>query len=162
MAICPVCEHAQESGGDCDVCGWRLLDSGALDEPAPTLADLEPTRHQVGRGWNAERMDDLEPTVHAAAGGAAPREVHTPWLERTCTAAEDAPPRDLLAAAICRYCRTPSPPGQVFCSRCGLKLTPYSGEPLPPAGSLRRCRMCGAGGEGEVCPACGARLPLEA
>ena len=47
MIVCPVCEHAQEAGAECALCGKRLVpddgpgDAVALEPLPPGL--LEPT-----------------------------------------------------------------------------------------------------------------------
>jgi hypothetical protein len=158
MAICPVCEHAQDEGGECALCGKNL---GAPEEGAPAarMPDLEPTRLEAATPARRETMTDLEPTLHEPAPAAvAAEEGPAPWLERTALPPVSAPP-DLLAVAACRYCRTPASPGDVFCARCGLKLAVYSRPSAEPRqGDVRRCRFCGAAGRGSSCPSCGARL----
>lgn len=155
MAICPVCEHAQDGGDECALCGRPLPAAQVPDEPVVRLADLEPTRLATAATPEAEVVAGLEPTAREALA-AAPVEP-APWIERTSAPSERAP-FDLLALATCRYCRTPAPPGDVFCARCGLKLETHGRERPVPAARVRRCRFCGASGAGDLCPSCGARL----
>jgi len=187
MVICPVCEHAQEVGGECLVCGRSLVESGAPDDVVERLPGLEPTRLEVAPAPPVHRMEDLEPTLFEVPAVPAALEEPATWIERTprepassmtpasiaamkslameslqiertALAAPDAPTGDLLAPPVCRYCRTSAAPGELFCGRCGLRLATYSGERVVPAGDVRRCRFCGARGPGETCQACGARL----
>lgn len=123
--ICPVCEHAQERGAECDACGARLgAVTPAVEVPTATLPDLETT---------AISSSPMAATV-------APSEANADgWLERTASAAvgvtveplevERVAPgsRDRSPASplTCRYCRTPATTGQQFCERCGMRLRSY-------------------------------------
>jgi methionyl-tRNA synthetase len=44
MVICPVCEHPQERGAQCDVCGWNLVGEDHVDPVIQRIEGLEPTR----------------------------------------------------------------------------------------------------------------------
>lgn len=158
MAICPLCEHVQEGGWECAVCGKRFADGGEPAQPVERLEELVPTRLEATAPPTLEQMSDLEPTFHAAAAVAG--EEAPPWIEPTSLPAEQLS-RDLLALPACRSCRMPAAPGDVFCARCGLKLPVPSRPPQTPAPRLRRCRSCGLVGAGDACPGCGARLPAE-
>jgi hypothetical protein len=174
MITCPVCEHAQGVGPECEVCG-RLLEegpgsglavapplegleptglAGALDVPAEPVPGLEPTRLE---GWGdppPETVPDLEatraPPVEVAAEPLAD-------LEPTFAAPIDEGPAPLLATVICRYCRTEAAPGERRCGRCGMRLpVPLSAA---PAGLDRPHALCSCGTPvtRSICPACGAR-----
>ena len=159
MTICPVCEHAQEDGGECTVCGRRLLRDPPQGETVQPLADLEPTRIEAQPATAMEPMADLAPTQHDAIPEAETAEGSAPWLERTSLPRQAAPERDVFALPTCRYCRTPASPDEVFCSRCGLKLTVYAREaPTTDGADVRRCRFCSAAGAGLACRSCGARF----
>jgi hypothetical protein len=180
MMVCPVCEHEQERGVECFVCGKSLLAVAARADPTPQLDGLEATRAEALPAPAPERFADLEPTAleapePGALGDPAPwieRTARDPVLaatveelevERTAAAPDAVPRRDLLEPPTCRYCRAPAAPGEVFCPRCGLKLAVYrSARPEERRGPPRRCRFCGASGTGGACPSCGARLPAEA
>jgi hypothetical protein len=176
MPICPVCEHSQPAGDECERCGRKL--SGAPPGPPVTpLPGLEPTlaeRVEVP----AERLPDLEPT-RLQAGADAPPEDASAWIE-----ADRAPPVGEIAPdaipglehhraepvpddgeqarqgpQICRYCRTEAMPGDRFCGRCGMRLPRF--DPVRVAAQERGdlvCRDCGAMGEGPRCRRCGARM----
>jgi hypothetical protein len=180
MVVCPVCEHAQEHGVECLVCGKSLLVVAASVDPTPQLDGLEATRAETLPSPDPERIADLEPTALETTDPGASADP-APWIERTArdpvltttgeelevertaAAPDDVPGRDLLEPPTCRYCRVPAAPGEVFCARCGLKLAVYrSPEPEERRGVVRRCRFCGAAGAGEACPSCGARLPARA
>ncbi len=124
--ICPVCEHAQEGGAECDACGARLgAVNPAAEVPTATLPDLEPT---------------AIPATPAAAVPPSGVDADA-WLERTASAdvgvtveplavervTADRASRDRTPASplTCRYCRTPAAPGQQFCERCGMRLRSY-------------------------------------
>lgn len=180
MTVCPLCEHAQATGAECEVCGRALEPTGGGAAAIPPLDGLEPTVLPPVREADAEPLPGLEPT-HVATDDrlptsmpdaalpidleptrAAPVEVAgdpLPGLERN----GDAPdaPTPLPAVAVCRYCRTPALPGERRCGRCGMRLplieAPRAArEPVPA--DVRRC-SCGAPVTRALCPACGARIP---
>ncbi|HEY6004057.1 MAG TPA: hypothetical protein VIV57_14375 [Anaeromyxobacter sp.] len=171
MIVCPVCEHTQAQGAECEVCGKKLLHGAAaipfvppveglehtrhadVDASAPLLPELEPTRQAAVEAWS-DPAPDLDP------GRAAPVDVAddpVPDLERSQEGLPADAPTAVPAIVTCRYCRTPSLPGEHVCGRCGMRL-PVFEERAPeaePAG--RRCG-CGALVTGPLCPICGARL----
>ncbi len=174
MIVCPVCEHAQAAGGECEVCGWVLAAAGGrAAPPAVPVEGLEPTAHERV-GVRAEPFADLEPTLRPPAdevpgeapdldaGRAAPVDVDAPMLPDLERAADGVPedgPTAIPTFTTCRYCRTPAMPGERLCARCGMRL-PVVEEPRAAATAevgLRRCG-CGALVAGDrLCPSCGAR-----
>lgn len=173
MIVCPVCEHAQAQGAECEVCGKRLLPAGAGLPSAPPVEGLEPTHHApVDAAESA--LPDLEPTrardVDAPAetipdldhGRAAPVDVAgelVPDLERAGEAIPGDAPTAVPAVVTCRYCRTPAHPGERVCGRCGMRLPVF--ERPAAAGTAEeapRLCSCGAPVTGSRCRACGARL----
>jgi hypothetical protein len=177
MIVCPVCEHPQAQGTECEVCGKRLAPGPA--EPAaalPRVPDLEPTAHAPG-GAPSERLADLEPTGHAGAQAvaldavpdleatrAAPVDVATapiPDVEPTRTSIPGDAPTAVPAVIACRYCRTPAAPGERICGRCGMRLPAFGSAAAQRAGggepAARLC-SCGAPVRGALCPSCGARM----
>jgi len=180
MERCPVCEHLQE-GGECDVCGFRLASKGQELEPFERLAELEPTRLEGDASSPVAQLTELLPTAVEAAGPVS-LEDDSSWVERT---AAETPPMvaieplevertgglsslsgsdgELLALAVCRYCKTPAVPDEVFCGRCGLKLPQNRERPRESTlgADRRRCRMCGAWSGGGYCSHCGTPLPIE-
>jgi hypothetical protein len=186
MTTCPVCEHVQPSGDECEVCGRKL----ALHEPGaqapgeqavPRVPGLEPTLHEPGASAPGEPvapLPDLEPT-RLEAGAPAPAEPGEPWIEGTRAAAVGAIPPDPVpdlehhraesvpdveelpreGPVFCRYCRTPAAPNDRFCGRCGMRLSRF--EPVKMALAERGemvCPDCGAMGPGPRCRRCGGRM----
>ena len=141
--ICPVCDHVQESGARCEVCGRDLASEGAIEDPVEVLEGLEPTHlPAVPLQPGAEGVPGLEPTGFGRL-----------------VVNEEARP-EVLA---CPYCRAAAASADVFCAGCGMKLPIYrraarrgaSGEPP-------RCRVCGGLLlHGPTCANCGTRVPSE-
>jgi hypothetical protein len=175
MIVCPVCEHAQAQGTECEVCGRRLARGpSAADLAVPPVLDLEPTSH-APIDAPEQRLPELEATRHAAAAAVAGEPV--PGIEATRTApvdvdAEPVPdvertsapipgdsPTAIPAITVCRYCRTPAAPDERICGRCGMRLPVIvvagEGEGEPPP----RVCTCGTPVRGALCPSCGARMP---
>lgn len=171
MTVCPVCEHEQARGAECDECGTRLLHGAAAIPDVPPVEGLEPTRHHavdVGTG----RIPDMEPTRHHPVSvaddpvpgveptRALPVDVaveEAPDLERTAAAIPGDAPTAIPVFVTCRYCRTPSLPGERICARCGMRLPtfePSGGE----ADEVARLCSCGAPVRGPRCPSCGASV----
>jgi hypothetical protein len=168
MVVCPVCEHAQEHGDACDVCGKHLAGPGVVGAPTPPLEGLEPTLLDTPAGEPVALLTDLEPTALAPAEEPASAPL---WLEPLTTAAEEpaAPPwleptpfelagavPAARPAAVCRYCRTPAGEGEVFCSRCGVMVDVLRTPDVEMA-DVARCLQCGKPITGPRCAACGAR-----
>ncbi|OFX19686.1 MAG: hypothetical protein A2V77_07520 [Anaeromyxobacter sp. RBG_16_69_14] len=63
MMVCPVCEHEQERGVECFVCGKSLLAVAAPADPTPQLDGLEATHAEALPAPAPERFADLEPTA---------------------------------------------------------------------------------------------------
>ncbi len=179
MIVCPVCEHQQAQGVECEVCGKRLVAGvSPADLAIPAVEGLEPTLH-AAIDAAPDRVVDLEPTHHAPtapasldvtpdleATHAAPVDVQVapaPDIERIGADVPDDLPTMLPAFATCRYCRTPAMPGERLCSRCGMRL-PNIAEPggagAGPAPVAPRICSCGTvlGPGASLCPNCGARL----
>jgi hypothetical protein len=171
MIVCPVCEHAQAQGAECEACGKKLLSGPAAIPFVPAVEGLEPTRHAEVDA-SAPMIPDLEPTRAAGVdvpedpapdldrGRAPPVDVAddpVPGLERALEGVPDDGPTAVPAIVTCRYCRTPALPGEHVCGRCGMRLPVFeerATEAEPPG---RRCG-CGALVTGPLCPTCGARV----
>jgi hypothetical protein len=173
MIVCPLCEHAQEAGEACEVCGRAFGPGQAPPVEVPPVEGLEPTGFR-GLEVPAEPFPELEPTRH---GDVFPVVEETPLLEPTLAAPvdADAPAMEDLertgadlpgdeatpfpVMVTCRYCRTPAGPGERICGRCGMRL-PVAAVAAPdpgPAGEAPRICGCGATIRGPLCPGCGAR-----
>lgn len=174
MIVCPVCEHQQPQGAECEVCGKKILHGAAAIPQVPPIEGLEATRHaEVDAG--EERLAGIELTRHDAIGEVAPDV--TPGMEETRAAPVDvtvAPVPDVERTAeaipgdartappafvVCRYCRTTAMPGERLCARCGMRLPAFEAAAAPEVaeGLVRYCG-CGAKVEGSRCRSCGARL----
>ena len=176
MVVCPVCEHAQAGGSECEVCGARLPVPPAFPEAEPSIAPmegLEPTFQAAVPALAPELFPGLEPT--AAAPVSDPLPAGIPDLEPTRTAHVDPPVAPLTeverigdgapaeertpypAVVVCRYCRTEAALGAKLCERCGMRLpTAELPAPEPLASEARMC-SCGTPIRGPRCPSCGAR-----
>jgi hypothetical protein len=175
MIVCPVCEHPQETGSECELCGKRFAAGTVPIAYVPPMEGLEPTLHADAENLFdlVETIPDLEPT--SAAPVDAP-EVRTQDVEPTSAAPvqdesvaipdieriqDDIPvdaPTVLPLAPVCRYCRTPSVPGEKLCSRCGMQLAVIDPNLIPSgAEGITLCSNCGSVSTREVCPACGSR-----
>ncbi len=170
MIVCPVCEHSQAQGAECNVCGKELVQGAAAIEYVPPVDGLEPTRHDdVDAG--SERLGELEPTRHARADPtddpvfdvegtlAAPVDVvvePVPGLEPGGGESPGDAPTAIPAFVTCRYCRTPAPPGERVCGRCGMRLPTFETAAGEEGAPPRRCG-CGAEIRGSRCPICGSR-----
>ncbi len=176
MIVCPVCEHPQQSGSECEVCGKRFA-PGALPVAAVVpMEGLEVTSYgPVDVAADASGViPELEPTLQAPVDAppestpgveptrAAPVDVDAaeiPDLERIAAAIPGDAPTALPVAPICRYCRTPAVPGEKICSRCGMRLPVIDAELVTgTAEGVHQCSTCGAVTHRELCPACGNRL----
>jgi len=177
VIACPVCEHQQAGGAECEVCGRSLLSLGAVDVPVTPLEGLEPTLAApepfAGVG---ESMVELEPTLQASAGevvlervadleptAAAPVEAAGELvsdLEPTAAAASLDLKSEVPLFPVCRYCRTPAGPGERICARCGMQL-PVGIAAAAVVGAGPRLCSCGTPITRSTCPACGARNKTE-
>ncbi len=173
MIVCPVCEHPQPTGAECEVCGKRLAAGSAGAPAVPLMAGLEPTLHEAAPVPPPTVIRELEPTAHGPVTEvrvdptpgveptrAAPVDVDVapaPGIERTEAGIPEDARTAVPALVVCRYCRTTAMPGERICTRCGMRLpvfdAPASAEAAPEG---RRC-SCGAFVTRGLCPVCGAR-----
>ncbi|HET6438238.1 MAG TPA: hypothetical protein VFG59_09270 [Anaeromyxobacter sp.] len=171
MLVCPVCEHSQAAGSECEVCGRRLPGADPLDASVSPLEGLQPTLQVDSAPVEPELVPGLEPTRHAAleapvaelvpglepapAGSVDVAIEPLAGLERTGEGAGDEP-TPYPAVLTCRYCRTEAAPGERLCSRCGMRLPLPEPAPAKAEEAAGLC-SCGAPRRGGRCPACGAR-----
>jgi hypothetical protein len=179
MVVCPLCEHSQASGTDCEVCGRPFpgqLEAAADvaplegleptfaapvqgEETAPVIPDLEVTSHAPVGAAVTDPMPDLEPTP------AAPVDVSVAQidgLDHGLDGLPDDEPTPFPALVVCRYCRAEAALGERICARCGMRLPSVALVPAPQAiegGGERMC-SCGLPIRGPRCPSCGARTPI--
>jgi hypothetical protein len=188
MVVCPVCEHQQAFGLECEVCGKDLGDLGMLGPPpvAPVAIEgLEVTVAERIGEVPVERVGELEVTSFQTAAMPVATEA-VPDLdtgkaaslgpiavERMAELSADRAPDDGVrtqaptGAVTCRYCRNVQASG-LICNTCGMKLPKAAAAPPPPttgkAGAVEarsiRCRACGAPATpGQRCSECGAQQP---
>ncbi len=186
--ICPVCEHQQAFGVECEVCGKDLGDLGGLGPPpvAPiAIEGLEVTVPERVGDIAVDRLGDLEATT--ISGGNQPvateevadldrgrsGDVGAVAVERVADLTLDRALDDGVrtaaptGAVACRYCRNVQPAG-LICNTCGMKLPKVAEAPVAPEAKKPvyvrgdvRCRACGAPAvPGERCSECGALAPL--
>lgn len=183
--ICPVCEHAQDFGLECEVCGKDLSELGGLAGLGPppaavtrveglevTVADRvgEVPVERVG-ALEETRFGDVAVPVERLAEVEVPPQVGAVPVEPLIDLSDDRAPDDgartaaPTGAVTCRYCRNVQATGAI-CDRCGMRLPRVAGA--PPAAKVAssrepvhvRCRTCGAPAEvGERCSECGRLVP---
>lgn len=155
MIVCPVCEHPQAQGLECDVCGKDLSslgELGGLDDlgglgPPPVAVEAVPglevtVPDRVGE-VPVERDAALEVNLAAPVGEV--RVELVPDLDPTAAPVGEVPvermteldldraPDDgvrtpvATGAVTCRYCRNVQTSGAI-CDKCGMKLPRVAGE----------------------------------
>lgn len=151
MIICPVCEHQQAQGDECDNCGKKLqMPRAAAAVAVQTLPELEQTHHAGGRvAVDAPLIPELDST-RQKAGPDLPVQV-VQDMETTRAAPIDKVSVEAVAdldtgraaddgvrtaaptgAVVCRYCRNVQAEGLV-CDKCGMRLP--KARPTPQAGA---------------------------
>lgn len=178
MVVCPVCEHAQAGGPECEVCGRQLEPAPDAAAAVPALDGLESTLQAPAPEAPGAPVPGLELT--GAAAVPAPAEPILSELEFTRTAPVDPPVESIPgvertgdgapaeertpypAVVVCRYCRTEAAIGAKICDRCGMRL-PTAALPVPEPGADEPAHLCSCGTpiRGPRCPSCGARTPSE-
>jgi hypothetical protein len=177
MTVCPVCEHQQELGFECEVCGKDLSGPLAGLGPPPVaverVAGLEQTLQDRVGEVGVDRLAELEQNAMPKVGQVAsevPPDLETSSMapvgevpvDRVPDMADDRAADDGVRTAaptgqvVCRYCKNVQQMGTV-CDRCGMKLPgALVTEVSRPKIELVRCRACGAPGPvGERCKECG-------
>ena len=81
MIICPVCEHPQAQGDECDQCGKRLsAPRGPGVAAVAPLPDLELTPHAGGKApVPVERVPEIAPTRESPATDGTTKEESRAW-----------------------------------------------------------------------------------
>lgn len=179
MVTCPVCEHTQAQGDECENCGKQLRAARAVEVPvvrmveleatavaarglrvqAAPLEELERTKLPSGPELPAQSMADVEPTRGAPVGRVEVQGLPDLDLGRS----QDDGVRTVLPVGqvVCRYCRNVQA-GGLLCERCGMRLpvVPRALAAAPPrAGEEEgqvRCQECGSRAHaGRRCGNCG-------
>lgn len=184
MIICPVCEHQQAQGTECDNCGKQFvatktpdLPVTALPElegtaiaganaPAPVakLAELEETKLQSGPDLPAMAVPDLD-LARAAPVQVAPEVVADLEGHRIETNPAELTPAP-SGAITCRYCRNVQAEGSV-CNVCGMRLPRYAAAGADPYANAKADQLpqirhaCGVLTRvGAPCKSCGVFVPI--
>lgn len=186
MIICPMCEHQQAQGIECEVCGKKLsapppvavavaplaeleqtqLAGGRAPVPAAPIPDLEMTRQQAVAGVAVQPVQDMDSGRSAAAGNVVVAPVQDMDSGRALSdGVRTAAP---VGPVMCRYCRTVQESGAV-CERCGMRLPKTRAaapEPaaaaggLVPSGEWTKCTKCMTNTRaGRACVSCGTHVP---
>jgi rRNA maturation protein Nop10 len=164
MLKCPLCEHQQEAGEECENCGKRF-------QPSGLTADASA----------ADAVSDDDLLLMPTAAGANPMLVcphcQQPTAEVFCPNCGirvrphgfkmPAQPAELSATAprayTCPHCQQPTT--ETFCATCGVRVKPRSPEPEPEAAAepeRRACPSCGQWTVAATCPRCGVRMTTSA
>ncbi len=176
MLKCPVCEHNQDFGFECEACGSALDPLGVL--PAPPAPSVQLDGLEIHHFAAAEGTPELAVGLerHAYAVDESPPVAATPveGLEKTEFARQDVAVEALTIDADravsarsfavaptrfpCRYCRHLQASGAV-CEKCGSFLPRLVAIQVSPEVSTL-CISCGAQTHGATrCPACGHQKP---
>ncbi|HEX8437362.1 hypothetical protein [Archangium sp.] len=184
MIICPMCEHQQAQGAECEVCGKKLtavapiavavavlpeleqtqLAGGRAPVPAvAAIPDLELTRQQAVPSVAVQAVPELDTGRSAAAGNVMVAPMQDMDTGRAASdGVKTAPPS---GAVVCRYCRTVQESGAV-CDRCGMRLpkvrmaTPEASAAPAASGERTRCPRCHTPAHaGRACITCGTLVP---
>jgi hypothetical protein len=185
MIICPVCEHQQAQGDECDNCGKKLQAPRAAAVPVATLPELEQTVHAGGRApVQAETIPELDLTRQKAGPDLPPQVVQdmettrvgpidkvsvetVPELDTGRAADDGVRTAAPMGAVTCRYCRNVQAEGLV-CDRCGMRLPkarPTQAEAKPkgveeeaPWVPCPKCRTPTR--PNKICTVCGTRAKV--
>jgi ribosomal protein L32 len=189
MIICPVCEHQQAQGDECDNCGKKLQApravaavavatipeleqthhaGGRVAVDAPTIPELDHTRQQAGPDLPPQAVPDME-TTRAAPIDKVTVEV-VPELDTGRAADDGVRTAAPTGAVICRYCRNVQAEGLV-CDRCGMRLPRARMAPAATAkGGVSAedltwlpCQKCRTPTRpNKICTVCGTRVVADA
>jgi hypothetical protein len=183
MIICPMCEHQQAQGIECEVCGKKLVAAAPVAVAVATLPELEQTQLAGGRApVPVASIPDLELTRRDSVPNVATAPVQDLDTGRSAKVGNvaAAPMQDMdtgraeaigaktaapTGPVICRYCRTPQT-GAV-CDTCGMRLpkarmasAAARPEALVPAGERTKCPKCTSPAHaGRACVTCGTIVP---
>ena len=183
MIICPMCEHQQAQGIECEVCGKKLAAAPPLVVQVAPVADLDTGRSAPVGAVAVAPVTDLDTGRSAPVGAVAVAPVTDMDTGRSAPvgnivvskvtdrdAGRDPDDGVRTAAptgpAICRYCRVAQETGLV-CDRCGMRLTRMRTPPpvtasagLVPSGEWTKCSKCHTNTRaGRACVSCGTHIP---
>lgn len=188
MIVCPVCEHQQAAGDECENCGKKLVArTGAAVAPVQAMPELEGTLHTGAANVVAQPMPELEATKMSAPAQVPTermQELEVNQVVRPDLAVQVDKMSDLdtgreaddgqrtaapTGAVTCRYCGNVQAKG-LLCDRCGMRVpraaeaaTAGPGQSAPKKGETiwSRCKKCGAAAKaGHPCGDCGHAVPM--
>jgi hypothetical protein len=183
MIVCPVCEHQQVNGGECELCGKNLTGAvGGVEVSVVPIEGLEPTSPGAAGEVPVQPLIELEvtrqesPALNVAAMVELDQTGFGPTLELAIEPVElsdDRAPDDGQRTALpsgpvtCRYCRNVQASG-LICDTCGMRLPYAAGDAAPVVGGVIagegervRCKSCGAPAKaGGRCGDCGREVPF--
>ena len=167
MIICPMCEHQQAEGIECEVCGKKLTAAAPVVVAVAPLPELEQTQLAGGRApVPVAAIPDLELTAQPPVRGVAVQPV--PELDTGRSAAAGnvlvAPMQDMdTGRELSDGQRTAAPTGPgrlpLLPQRAGERgrvrsLRHEAAQAAPGARRGGRLRWAGAAGERTACPRC--------
>jgi hypothetical protein len=184
MIICPMCEHQQAQGTECEVCGKKLTAVAPVAVAVATLPELEQTQLAGGRApVQTAAIPDLEVTRQQSVQNVAVQPVPELDTGRSVAAGNVlvAPMQEMdtgraasdglktaapSGAVVCRYCRNVQASGAV-CDRCGMRLPKLRMErpqaasaKVAQSGERAGCPRCHTPGyAGRACVTCGTLIP---
>ncbi len=139
MIVCPLCEHQQAQGSECEVCGRKfapgvarelpvervpglelteLEGARSVSVPVEPVPELEGTRLRAGPDLPVQRVPDLDSARQEVGPVPVAR---LPDVEHHRVEANPTERTQLPAVTVCRYCRNQQATG-AFCDRCGMRL----------------------------------------
>ncbi|PTL76872.1 hypothetical protein [Vitiosangium sp. GDMCC 1.1324] len=184
MIICPVCEHQQAQGAECEVCGKKLtavapvavavaplaeleqtqLAGGRAPVPVAAIPDLELTARQRVPDVAVQPVPELDTGRSAAAGNVMVAPI--PDMETGRAVSDGVRTAAPTGPVVCRYCRNVQESGAV-CDRCGMRLPKVrlaqpetASTRLPQAGERTSCPKCHSPAyAGRACVTCSTLVP---
>ncbi len=183
MIVCPVCEHQQAQGAECEKCGKvfapadlkavpveRLegYERTAIADPRlkvtpETMPELEANAVRKGPDLPAVRLQDLDRHIVDAVGELPVQPLpDVEYGREQGDGARVAPP---VGPLTCRYCRSVQAEG-LFCEKCGMRLPRLEVADVdapadPSAVQWTRCKKCGAPAKaGFRCGDCAQYVPF--
>ncbi|WP_375773290.1 hypothetical protein NR798_21220 [Archangium gephyra] len=183
MIICPMCEHQQAQGTECEVCGKKLFTTAPVAVAVARLPDLEQTQLAGGRApVQTAAIPDLELTAQQPVQYVAAQPMPEMDTGRSAAAGNVmvAPIQDMdtgralsdgmktaapTGPVVCRYCRNVQDIGAV-CDRCGMRLPkarlaqPEAATRAARSGERTACPKCHTPGyAGRACVTCSTLIP---
>ncbi|MCY1078926.1 hypothetical protein [Archangium lansingense] len=185
MIICPVCEHQQAQGTECEVCGKKLFTTAPVAVAVARLPELEQTQLAGGRApVQTAAIPDLEltaqqpvqnvavqpvPELDTGRAAAAGNVMVAPMQEMDTGRAISDGTRTAVPSGpvVCRYCRNVQDIGNV-CDRCGMRLPKVrltqpeasAASGRVQAGARTTCPKCHTPGyAGRACVTCSTVIP---